>query len=227
MMEPPPAHAPRPSSDAPKGQPQDSPGHRPGSQTQTIRGACCPPSHATNVKSQIRDPAPRPSLRLRSGQAPLALTPHPASKAPKGRPHDSPGHRPGFARGQRTRGARRIENRNSIYYSIKYSMYYSTYYPRALQPASPVQRTAHPHPGPVHDVGVDLGRLDALVPEQFLDGPDIGTSLQQMGRKRMAQRVAGHAAMDPRSVRASLDGLLNAHGMHMVPTPNAAAGIFG
>ncbi len=38
---------------------------------------------------------------------------------------------------------------------------------------------------------VDLSRLDALVPEQFLDGADVETPFEQVGRETVAQYVAG------------------------------------
>lgn len=39
------------------------------------------------------------------------------------------------------------------------------------------------------DVGVNLGRLRVRVPQEFLDVSQVGPSFQQMGGKRMTQRV--------------------------------------
>jgi hypothetical protein len=39
-------------------------------------------------------------------------------------------------------------------------------------------------------MGVQHGRRDVPVTEQFLDGPDVMATLQQMGGKRMAHGVA-------------------------------------
>jgi hypothetical protein len=39
------------------------------------------------------------------------------------------------------------------------------------------------------DMSVDLSRLKTGVPEQFLDNPEIGPAVKEMGRKAVAQRV--------------------------------------
>src|SRR5689334_11425266 len=38
-------------------------------------------------------------------------------------------------------------------------------------------------------MGVTLGRAEPRVPEQLLDGAEIGAALQEMRRKRVTQRV--------------------------------------
>src|SRR5262245_25615420 len=42
------------------------------------------------------------------------------------------------------------------------------------------------------DVGVALGGGEAGVPQQLLDGPEVGATLEQVGRERMAQGVGAH-----------------------------------
>ncbi len=39
-------------------------------------------------------------------------------------------------------------------------------------------------------MGIDHRRTDVLVPEQFLHGADIVPGFQQMGGKRMAERIS-------------------------------------
>ena len=41
------------------------------------------------------------------------------------------------------------------------------------------------------DRGVDLGGCERRVPEQFLDGAQLAAPGQQMGGKRMAERMRG------------------------------------
>ena len=41
------------------------------------------------------------------------------------------------------------------------------------------------------DAGVDLSRIQPLVPENGLDGADVGTSIMHGGGHRMAEDVAG------------------------------------
>src|SRR5215204_4746518 len=46
------------------------------------------------------------------------------------------------------------------------------------------------------DVRIDLRRRDVRMPKHFLDRSQIGASLEQMGRKRMAERVRRHVLVD-------------------------------
>ena len=64
---------------------------------------------------------------------------------------------------------------------------------RVLPPLQSVQRAAHPTAALVQDVRVNHGRLHALVAEQFLDGADVVSILEQMGCEGMAQGVTGGA----------------------------------
>ena len=55
--------------------------------------------------------------------------------------------------------------------------------------AQAVQRAAHRAAAHAQHVGVDHRGADVGVAQQFLHGADVVTRLQQMGGKRMAQRV--------------------------------------
>ena len=52
-----------------------------------------------------------------------------------------------------------------------------------------IQRAAHGATGHAQDMGVDHGRADIGMAEQFLHRADVVAGLQQMRGKRMAQRV--------------------------------------
>ena len=52
-----------------------------------------------------------------------------------------------------------------------------------------VQRTPHPAPAAVQDVGVDHGRRHVLVAQELLYRSDVIAGSQEMGREAMAQRV--------------------------------------
>src|SRR6478672_12019938 len=51
------------------------------------------------------------------------------------------------------------------------------------------------------DVGVDLRRREALVPEELLDDAEIGAAFEKMGGERMAQRVRRDAERCPAVVQ--------------------------
>jgi len=54
----------------------------------------------------------------------------------------------------------------------------------------PVQGAPHPSATLVEDMGVDHGGADIFVAEELLDGTKVVAVLQQVGRERVAQRVA-------------------------------------
>jgi hypothetical protein len=55
-------------------------------------------------------------------------------------------------------------------------------------------------------VGVDFRRGDLGVPQQFLDGPEVFSFLEEMGRKTMPQYVAGESLVDSGLVRGPPQG---------------------
>jgi hypothetical protein len=59
-----------------------------------------------------------------------------------------------------------------------------------------VQWTSDAEAALLEDVGVDHRGFEVVMPEESLDRPNIGASLQEVGRKRMAKRVEGDAFGD-------------------------------
>ena len=45
--------------------------------------------------------------------------------------------------------------------------------------------------GRVEDVGIDHGGGDVVVSEEFLDGADVGTTLEEVGGETVAESVRG------------------------------------
>ena len=80
-----------------------------------------------------------------------------------------------------------------------------------------VRRTAYAASPPVEDVGVDHCRADVLVPEEFLDRPDIIPILQQMGRERMPERMTRDGLLDPGPRAGFLYGTLDDGVVEVVP----------
>src|SRR5262249_24593310 len=60
----------------------------------------------------------------------------------------------------------------------------------------PVRRTLDAGRPAVQDVRVDHGRADVAVAEQLLDGADVVSGFEQVGRKRVAERVAAGVLRD-------------------------------
>jgi hypothetical protein len=58
-------------------------------------------------------------------------------------------------------------------------------------------------------MGVDHGRLDVFVPEQFLNGPDVVPLLQEVGGEGVAEGVARRMLGDPRLTGRELDSPLD------------------
>ena len=82
-----------------------------------------------------------------------------------------------------------------------------------------VERASHAAPAAVEDVRVDHGGLDAPVAEELLDGPDVVSILEQMGRERVAKGVAGDSFRQPDRPRGPSDGALHGRGMKVEATP--------
>lgn len=53
-----------------------------------------------------------------------------------------------------------------------------------------IERTANATSTAIEDMGVDHSRAHIGVPEQLLHGADVIAILEQMGRERMAKRMA-------------------------------------
>ena len=94
----------------------------------------------------------------------------------------------------------------------------------------PVEGAVNPSPATVQHVRVDHRGLDGLcAPGAPLHCPDVVTVLQQMGCKRMAERVARHALGKASPTGRMMDRLLNGRFVQMVTMLNAAllVGILG
>ncbi len=70
-------------------------------------------------------------------------------------------------------------------------------------------------------MGVDHRRRDVVVPEQLLNGPNIGAPLQEPCGETVAEGVAGHLLGDPAADGGELDRFLDG-GLVQVVAPNQA-----
>jgi len=68
----------------------------------------------------------------------------------------------------------------------------------------------------LEDVGIDHGRLQIVVPEQLLDGADVGAALEQVSRKGMAEGVGGDVLRQARLAHGRFDGLVDHARVDMV-----------
>ena len=68
----------------------------------------------------------------------------------------------------------------------------------------------------VEDVGVDHGRLDVAVAEEFLDGADVVSVLEEVGGEGVAQGVTGGGLGDARGSDGLFHGPLNHGRMEVV-----------
>lgn len=71
-----------------------------------------------------------------------------------------------------------------------------------------VQRTWNTLPSLLKDVGVDHSGGDIAMPEQLLNGANIGSALQQMGGERMAKGMGLMCLVRPARRTATLMALL-------------------
>ena len=70
-------------------------------------------------------------------------------------------------------------------------------------------------------MGVDLGRLDAVMAEQFLNGANIHAAFQQVCGEGMSQAVAGNRLENPGRASGLTDGLAQRVVMHVMPPQQA------
>ena len=75
-----------------------------------------------------------------------------------------------------------------------------TLFPLCRPPAAKqgVHRAQHPSPAPVQDMGVDHRGTHVRVTQEFLHRSNVVTRFQQVGRKRVAQGMAGGPLGDSR-----------------------------
>ena len=83
-----------------------------------------------------------------------------------------------------------------------------------------------PRPGAfVQDMGIDHGGLDVGVAEEFLDGADVLSGLQQMGGEAVPKAVRREANRQPALPDGLLNRPLNKLFVNMVTSGMAAAGV--
>jgi hypothetical protein len=78
----------------------------------------------------------------------------------------------------------------------------------------------------IEDVGVDHGGFDVFVSEQFLDGADVVTVLEQVGGEGVAEGVATDALGDFGVAGSLFDSFLQATFVEVVTDNFATARIF-
>lgn len=59
------------------------------------------------------------------------------------------------------------------------------------------------------DMCINLGSRYLLMPQHLLDSPQVGTAFQQMGRKRMPERMRTDIFMNACHLRLLLDNMKN------------------
>lgn len=74
-------------------------------------------------------------------------------------------------------------------------------------------------------MGVDHGRLHALVTQEFLQGPDVVAGRQKVGREGVAQRMAGRGLGDPRCPHRRVESALDPSLVKVMTPPFARAGV--
>ena len=81
------------------------------------------------------------------------------------------------------------------------------------------------HSTALQDVSVDHGRLDILVPEQFLDGANVVSTLQEMGRKGVTKRMRSYVLVDLCTTGGFTDGFLDDRFVNVMPAMNPGASV--
>jgi len=75
-------------------------------------------------------------------------------------------------------------------------------------PRKSISRTSNRRQAIVHNMRVDHGRLNILVPHQFLDHSNIVAGLQEVRRKGVPEGMTTDRFVDSRAARRPLDGTL-------------------
>ena len=80
-----------------------------------------------------------------------------------------------------------------------------------------IERAAHPFSSSVQHMGIDHGRADVLMAQEFLHGANIITAFQEVGRKAMTQGMATPWLVDTRSLDGHFYRFLQHRVRHMMP----------
>src|SRR5213080_3000770 len=86
--------------------------------------------------------------------------------------------------------------------------------------SKPVEWTHHAARPALEHVRVDHGRGDVPVPQQLLDGADLGAGFEEVGREAVAQGVAARPLGQPRGEDGRADLLLDVVLINMVAAPH-------
>lgn len=81
-----------------------------------------------------------------------------------------------------------------------------------------IERAAYAAGAVAQDMGVDHGRRDVAMAEQFLYGSNVLDALEQVGGEGMAESVARHALVDSGRLGSVTDGALHDRFVQMVPS---------
>jgi len=88
-----------------------------------------------------------------------------------------------------------------------------------------IERTFHADARLLHNMGVNLGGGQFLVTEKVLHRADVRAGLQKMSGETVAQDVRRYPFIQPRPNRCLPDGVLKRCIQHMMPPPQARAGV--
>jgi hypothetical protein len=79
----------------------------------------------------------------------------------------------------------------------------------------------------LQDVGVDHGRGKIVVPEQLLNGADVGAALEQVSGEGMAKGVSADLLGQAGTADGRLDGFVDDAGINMMATGDARTRVYG
>lgn len=72
----------------------------------------------------------------------------------------------------------------------------------------------------LEDMGIDHGGFDILVTQQFLDGANVVSTLQQVCRKRVTECMRGHMFVNLCMMCGGADGFLDDSFVNVMPAVN-------
>ena len=75
----------------------------------------------------------------------------------------------------------------------------------------------------LQDVGVDHGGFDILMSEQFLDGANVVSTLQEVRSKRVTECMRGHMLVNLCMMSGFADSFLDDSFMNVMPAANPCA----
>jgi hypothetical protein len=79
----------------------------------------------------------------------------------------------------------------------------------------------------LQDVGVDHGRGQIVVPEQLLNGADVGAALEQVRGEGMAKGVGADGLRQAGTSDGPLDGFVDDAGVHVMATGDTRTRVYG